>query len=144
MTAHSTETRLDAAVQAGALCFIDSPVAEVDTWTADGLHYMQAREVDLVAAAADPQELPSKLGVMIFDLFLFLAEEVEDDDRTESEIETLNLISERLGPPLLRHHRQQQHAARLERLRSVFASSLEEWKVGPPSTPRGSVPALSG
>jgi hypothetical protein len=128
-------------VDEGVLGFFDCPVFEVSCWQEDGLHYMQPSELDLVASAKDEDELPGKLGTMIMDLLISLAA-LDADDRTDSEEQTLALIAERLGPPLTRYH-QRQRGSILERVRAVLVKNLE-WRVGPPSTPHGSLPALSG
>ncbi|HEY7934336.1 MAG TPA: hypothetical protein VID48_10990 [Solirubrobacteraceae bacterium] len=128
-------------VEEGILGFYDTPVFEVVCWKESGLHYMQTRELDLVASATDENDLPRKLGTMIMNLFLSLAA-LDADDRTDSEEQTLALIGERLGPPLTRYH-QRQRESLYERIRAVVVKNLE-WRVGPPSTPHGSLPALSG
>jgi hypothetical protein len=128
-------------VDEDVLGFFDSPVFGVSCWQEDGLHYMQPRELDLIASARDEAELPGKLGTMIMDLLLSLAA-LDPDDRTESEEQILALIGERLGPPLTRYHQRQRESV-FERVRAVVVKNLE-WRVGPPSTPHGSAPALSG
>jgi hypothetical protein len=143
MTAETPAVRAQAApdVEEGMLGFYDTPLFDVFCWEEDGMHYMQARELDLVASASDGDELPGKLGAMVMSLFLSLAA-VDAGDRTDSEEQTLALIGERLGPPLTRYH-QQQRKSIVRRVRAVVVKNLE-WRVGPPSTPRGSLPALSG
>jgi hypothetical protein len=141
----TTETPARAPVakpaEEGVLGFYDAAVFEVFCWEEDGLHYMQPRELDLIASATSENDLPGKLGTMIMSLFLSLAA-LEADERTDSEEQTLALIGERLGPPLTRYH-QRQRESLFERIRAVVVKNLE-WRVGPPSTPHGSLPALSG
>jgi hypothetical protein len=143
MTTETPAVRTQAAseVEEGALGFYDSPVFDVFCWSQAGAYYMQTRELDLVASAADKDELPAKLGAMVMSLFLSLAA-LDAEERTDSEEHTLALIGERLGPPLTRYH-QRQRESLVRRVRAVVVKNLE-WRVGPPSTPHGSLPALSG
>jgi hypothetical protein len=140
-TETSSRAQIAPTVEEGVLGFYDAPVFEVSCWQEDGLHYMQPRELDLVASATNDDDLPGKLGTMIMSLLLSLAA-LDADERTDSEEQTLALIGERLGPPLTRYH-QRQRESLFERIRAVVVKNLE-WRVGPPSTPHGSLPALSG
>lgn len=141
MSTETTEAPRGVDATSGVLCFLGSAVFPVWVWSEGDLHYMQPEGLDLVAACYDEDDLPGKLGSMVFDLVEFLEEEV--DDRTEAEEDTAQYILERLLPPLIRHVRAEQQADLLRRLRSAFATTVQ-WRVGPPSTPHGSVPALSG
>jgi hypothetical protein len=142
MTTETTaRDQIGTPLQEGVLGFYDTAVFEVSCWHEGGLYYMQPRELDVVASAADEDDLPGKLGTMIMGLFLSLAA-LEASERTDSEEQTLALIGERLGPPLTRYHQRQRESV-FERVRAVVVKNLE-WRVGPPSTPHGSLPALSG
>lgn len=127
----STELVRDSDVGSGMLFFLGEPVFSTHIWTEDGLTFLQTEELDLVASARSVDEAANKLGDMIFDLWSFLVEEVNDP--SDVEVKTVHLIAERVGPPALKFHREQQHADLLQRLRRQFRSTIE-WKVGPPST----------
>jgi hypothetical protein len=126
-------------VGSGMLCFLGEPVFRTHLWTEDDLTFLQTEELDLVASARSVEETADKLGNMIVDLLSFLVDEV--DDPSDTEVETIRLITERIGPPLLKFHREQQRADLLHRLRRQFRSTIE-WKVGPPSTQPKYVHAL--
>lgn len=137
----TVESQAPATYGEETLSFLGESVFAVAYWQQEGLHFLQPHELDLVASAASVEEAAQKLGQMILDLYIFLAEEV--DDPSESEREALQLIRERVVPPLLKHHRRRlrRHAAawrRLQRLRKPT-----EWRLGPPSTRDESAQPLS-
>lgn len=124
----------------GEICFFGTPVFTVDVWPADGLWYAQPHGLDLLAYAEARDDLPSKLGEMVEDLLVFLAEEVKEP--TAAELETLELIVSRLGPALAKYHASQRRAALRERFRAVFSPHIG-WKLGPASTHHESAPVLT-
>ncbi|MGH2854684.1 MAG: hypothetical protein ACRDLF_10915 [Solirubrobacteraceae bacterium] len=125
----------------GTLFYLGEPAFRTHHWSSEGLVFLQAEELDLVASATSIEDAAEKLGNMILDLVAFLVEEV--DDPSDSEVETVRLITERIGPPALKFQRELHRADLLRRLRTQFRSSID-WKVGPLSTPSRYVHALSG
>ena len=96
------------------------PVFRVHCWNEDGLCFLQPDELDLVASAPSADEAAGKLGSMITDLHWFLVSEV--DDPTEAEVETIHLITQRIGAALIKRKREMERADWLKR---ILASSTE-------------------
>ena len=86
----------------GWLFLFDDQVFRTEAWvSSDGEIVLHTLELDLVAKAPTEEEAADKLGGLILDLFESLIEETE---RTEAEDETLRLIVERVGPPIVKYH----------------------------------------
>lgn len=127
--------------EAACLLFMGHPVFTVEVWYDDGLYYVQPQELDLVASAPTREEAIVKAGQMIMDLFMFLHEEINAEDLTESEDEALMLITRRLGPVLMHYHEAEGRRSLRAALRKLIRPAIE-WKLAS-STRDGSAPVLS-
>lgn len=128
------------AAASGCLSFLGTPVFAVEAWTEGDQVCVRATELDLIATAASDVLAARKLGAMIEDLFMFLAVEIGEDDLTDSERATADLISRRLGPPSMAYVRSLERDAFFSRIRHFFTKRLD-WGLTQPSTQVASQPA---
>lgn len=101
----SVQTMSEATAVVAWLMHGTTPVLEIEYRVEDGIHYSQAIDFDLVAAADSEPEAARKMGGLLLEYAAHLVRLDDEGVITEREAEELRMLGERLLPVLV--HRTQ-------------------------------------